>query len=214
MKSALLFIFFLFIGFTITFFLVNKKSSQEIVKPKVTISSEISKFSLERAPSTSLHGEITMLSGDVMWQSRIATEASAITLKQKIQQGESLETGKTGEVSVAFPNMLFEISTDTKLNVIQALPASIVLEQPTGKIKYQTTSSTPLGIRISPVLIESKKGNFTISIDGDDGTVTLYVENGLVTAAYNDSDNISTLQKITEDEVFTFDPSTRTSTTK
>ena len=214
MKAAFLFIFFLIVGFIATFFLINKQTSEEVSKPNVKITRESSKFSLEKAPSTSLHGDITTLTGEVQWQSRIATEASTITQKQSIQQGESLMTGKTGKVSLAFPDMLFNISSSTQLNVIQTLPTSIVLEQPAGKIDFQTTSSTPLSIRTSRILIKSDKGNFSVAIDEDDGMVTISVEDGLVTTAYNDTDNFSTVEKIEADQVLTFDPSTRTSRLK
>jgi len=215
-KTFLLFIFCLVLGSVVTTLIFRHSATDITATPKKTsqATSSESNFSLEKAPSTSLHGDITLLTGDVEWQSRIATEASQITQKQQIQQGESIETGKTGNVSLAFPNMLFELSTDTMLNIIQTLPTSIVLEQPTGKIKYQTTSSTPLSIRTSRILIESRKGSFSVAIDEDDGTVTISVEDGLVTTAYNDTDNFSTVEKIEADQVLTFDPSTRTSSVK
>ncbi len=214
MKSTFIFILFLIVGFFSTFFLINKKTIQEVSKPKVKISNEASKFSLEKAPSITLHGDITLLTGDVKWQSRIATEASTITFKQQVQQGESLETGKTGKVSLAFPNMLFTLSPNSKLNIVQTLPTSIVLEQQTGEIMYQTTSSTLLGVRVSPLLIESQGGEFSITIDEDDGTVKVSVKDGFVTVAYNDSNTISTVEKIEKEQVMTFDPSSRTSTIK
>lgn len=214
MKSAFIFVIFLIVGFISTFFLINKKTSQEVTKPKVKVSQSVSKFSLEKAPSTALHGDITLLTGDVKWQSRVATEASSITIKQRVQQGESLETGPTGTASLAFPSMLFTLSPDTKLNIIQSLPTSIVLEQPKGEIAYQTTSSTLLGIRISPLLIESEGGEFLIYIDEDDGIVTISVKSGVVTTAYNDSDAFSNVEKIEKGQVMTFNPSTRTSTIK
>lgn len=214
MKNVVLFITFLLVGFVLTFFLIYKNTSQKVITPQVKISQEPSKFSLEDAPSTSLHGDITLLSGEVKWQSRTATESSIITLKQKVQQGESLETGKTGKVSVAFPGMLFQLSPTTKLTIIQALPTSMVVEQPSGEIEYQASSSAVLGIRTSPILLESHGGNFSVAIDDGDGTVTISVTSGGVTAAYNDNDNVSTVQKIGKDEVLTFDPSTRTSIIK
>lgn len=214
MKSAFIFIIFLISGFVGTFLLINKKTSQEVTKPKIKISEEVSKFSLEKAPSTSLHADITLLTGEVKWQSRVATESSIITTKQQLYQGESLETGKTGKASLAFPNMLFTLSQDTKLNIIQSLPTSIVLEQQAGEIAYQTTSSTLLGIRISPLLVETQGGEFLISIDEDDGTVTISVKSGIVTTAYNDSDAFSTVEKIEKGQTMTFDPSTRTSSIK
>jgi hypothetical protein len=67
---------------------------------------------------------------------------------------------------------------------------------------------------VAPILIELQEGKFSISIDDEDGTILVSVESGLVTAAYNDSDNISTVETIKKDQVFTFDPSSRTSTIK
>jgi len=211
MKLFLLFIIFFILGFGGTLFLVNTQTSQEVTKPKAKTPIESTKFSIENPPSTSLHGDITLLSGEVKWQSRIASEASTITLKQQIKQGESLFTDTTGKVSIAFPDMLFELSPDTTLNIIQTLPSSTVLEQPKGKIGYQTSSSTPLAIRTYPILTESLGGNFSISIDEDDGTIVISVESGSVAIAYNDSDTISTVHNVKKGETLIFDPSTRTS---
>jgi hypothetical protein len=214
MKSILLFLFFLLVGFGATFLIVNKKTSKDIIQPAKKAVIQSSKFSLEKAPSESLHGDITLLTGEVKWQSRIATEGAKITEKQQIQQGEALMTGDTGKISLAFPNMLFTLAKNSQLNIIQSLPTSMVLEQTKGSVDYQTNSTTPLSIRISPLLIESTNGTFSATYDEDEGTVTISVTEGSVTTAYNDSTNYSTVETTTKGQEFIFDSSSLSSRIK
>ncbi|CAN5148651.1 hypothetical protein BH09PAT1_BH09PAT1_4640 [soil metagenome] len=214
MKSILIFISCIVLGFFIVFFTFSKKATTDIARPKEAKELPISQFSVENPPSNSLHGDITLLSGATKWQSRTATEASVITQKRSIQQGETLLTGDTGNVSVAFPDMLFTLTENSTLNFIQTLPSNVVLEQKEGNITYENTSSNPLAIRVYPMLIEQIQSTAKISIDDDLGTTTIKITTGSATVAYNDSDNISTVEKITAGHTMTFDTSTRTSVIK
>jgi len=214
MKKLLFSIIFFSLGFTVVFFILRRAPSPDLKTSNPKIATESSKFTLEKAPSTSLHADITLLSGDIKWQSRIATEASAIFDKQQIQQGESLTTGSDGNISLAFPNMFFKIFPDSKINIIQSLPTSLVVGQTEGQINYQTTSVTPLSIRIYPLLIVVNNGDLLAEIDSDSGIIMLVVASGSATVAYNDSDNVSTLDKIQAGDSFIFDTSKRTSVIK
>jgi len=214
MRKILFFIIFFSLGFTLVIFVLRRTPSPEPKTSNPKIVTESPEFTLEKAPSTSLHADITLLSGDIKWQSRIATEASAIFDKQQIQQGESLTTGSDGNISLAFPNMFFKIFPNSKINIIQSLPTSLVVGQTEGQINYQTTSVTPLSIRIYPLLIVIKNGDLLTEIDSESGIIMLSVASGSATVAYNDSDNISTLDKIQSGDSFIFDISTRTSVIK
>src|SRR5260370_25910131 len=65
-----------------------------------------SHFSLKKAPSESLVGHIASMSGEVLWESRIATQSSPLSAPQAIQQGEEVDTGKDGLGSISFYNTL------------------------------------------------------------------------------------------------------------
>ena len=110
--------------------------------------------------------------------------------------------------------MFFKIFPDSKINIIQSLPTSLVVGQTEGQINYQTTSVTPLSIRIYPLLIVVNNGDLLAEIDSDSGIIMLVVASGSATVAYNDSDNVSTLDKIQAGDSFIFDTSKRTSVIK
>lgn len=214
MKSLALFFIFLILGFALTYFLIAKKTTSKIVQPSVTQVVPPSKFSLEKAPTASLYGDITSMSGKIKWQSRTATESSVITKIQKIQQGESLETGDDGRVNLAFPHVALTLQPQTTLNVIQTLPQTIVFEQKTGEIIYEDSAPSPIAVRISPVLIQMSDCTCTITKDDTAGTIAIAAVKGSATVAYNDSDNVSTVEKVQAGKTLTFDLSTRTSRIK
>ncbi len=215
MKHVLIFICCIVVGFVGTYLLIAQKTTKDIVKPTSQKSvSNSSRFSLEKAPSLSLHGDITSLSGTVKWQSRTATESSVISSPQLIQQGEIIETDEDGKVSVAFPDMLISLSPSTSLEIVQSLPSDVILEQKEGEIAYSNSSSSPLEIRVSPLLVQSNKNNFIITKDINTGTITVKVLSGTVKAAFNDDENVTTVETIPEKKTFIFDTETRTSRIK
>ena len=211
MKTAGLFFFFLLIGAGLTFFYLTSNAKKEVAKPKKTLPVQTSKFSLESAPTQSLRGNISSLSGEIRWLSRTATESALISTPQKIQQGELIQTGKDGKVSIIFPSISFKLAKNTELEFIQALPFDFVVSQPSGAVEYTNQNANiPLSIRSMHLLMRLTSGKLTVRIDDEEGQIIVDTIEGEVTVAFNDADNITQTLAIPEDQRLTFDDETRT----
>lgn len=213
MKNLLIFILFAFIGLGIVGIIViyPKTASQTNSKQEAKLSFlPQNQFSIINAPSETIRGRIATLSGEVKWQDRVATQASEIVNPQAVQQGEELSTGDNGNLEV-------EISTAVKLKVlpksrisfIQTLPQNVVLSQNQGKIEYQKTGFIPISVRIDKLLLQIEKGEITVSIDETKPVTTIKVLTGLITLAYNDSQNVSNVKQLKEGKQFIFNNTTR-----
>src|SRR5262245_2290273 len=98
MKNVALFCLCLVVGIVLPFLLLKTRPPRVSSTPTLSAIAPLhSKFSLANAPSESLRGNATNILGEVLWTSRVATEAARITTDQTIQQGESLETGKKSQ---------------------------------------------------------------------------------------------------------------------
>jgi hypothetical protein len=208
MKIFLVFIFSILLSAAATFFLTNKPEQQH--KPLVTPQS-VSAFSLEDAPSDSLKGEITTMTGNVFWQSRIATEPAQLTRERDILQGENLITKNTGTLTLSYNNAAeITVSPNSELAVIQTLPANIVLTQKSGIADYHKIGTIPLSVQASNLLINQEKGMMTISIDDVHSSITVNVKEGNVSMAYTDSENTSVVSNVAAGNAFVFDTDLQT----
>ena len=134
MKALLFFLPALALGIAIPLLVVNQTRTYELT-PSRTTPPLHTRFSLSEAPADSLRATITRLSGEVTWESRTASSASPLTAPRILQQGEILTTGQSGTASLTLADTCsITLSPDTELNLIQTLPANIVLEIPLGKI--------------------------------------------------------------------------------
>jgi len=131
MKHIGIFLLSLVVGFlavTGAYLLVTRQHVQ-ILSPVVP-----TKFSLDNPPSQSLVGNISSLSGDILWQSR-TNQQLIITSPQKIQQGETLETGSKGQITIVFTDVAtISAARNTKFSIVQTLPANLVIQQIQGQI--------------------------------------------------------------------------------
>jgi len=208
MKNILLFLCSLFIGVILLLgykTLTLKRNNQ----PVTTSLSKPTQFSLEKAPRDSIRAGILSLSGKVEWQSRTAGTPVSITKPQSIQQGEIITTGENGKVVIKVPAVsLISMSPKTKLNFIQTLPADLVLEQDNGISRYTKTGAVPVSIRSMDLLVTLIDGVSTLSVDMADDSVSVTVEKGSLTAAYNDSQNTSNLTTVNAGDTFVFNDDT------
>lgn len=163
-------------------------------------------FSLLSPPKASLAGKITAITGEVSWESRIATEAAGITKEQPIQQGELVVTGASSAARLVFPAIgEISIGSLSEISTTQTLPESFVLEQTQGSARYSITSDKTISVRSYRILFVLTQGDAVITLDSDKRFITVSVIKGSATAAYNDPDAISTVQNIYPGESFTFD---------
>jgi hypothetical protein len=172
-------------------------------------------FSLEKAPTDSLTGEIASLSGKVAWQSRIAPVAILINSPLKLQQGEEVDTYSDGNATINFPEIAtISASFDTQINYIQTLPGSFVVWQKQGSADYTKTGGIPVSIIALDLLINVGSGESSILVDKDTSKVTVSVKSGLVTAAFNDSSNNTNVVSVKSGKIYVFDDNRKTGVIK
>ncbi|NMB56874.1 hypothetical protein GYA19_02975 [Candidatus Beckwithbacteria bacterium] len=207
--ASFLFAIILFVAYILLF---SSDKTQVLLSPlsvKKTI--DVSNFSLDKAPKDSLQGQISSLNNEVFWQSRIATQASAITVPQMIQQGELLKTGEKGEVKVEFTNVAsVKLGSSSEVNFIQTLPVNLVLEQTQGQVEYQKVGQTPIAVRILHLLIEQDEGKIIIDKIQDEAVIIVKIASGSAKIAFNDLDYNSQVVTLKAGEKFIFDDNTRT----
>lgn len=188
----------------------NKKSTPTpvvMITPMATASGP--NFSLENAPSESLRGQITAMTGNIDWQGRIATEAARITSPISVQQGENLITEAGASMSLSFPNVCdVNISQKTEVDVIQTLPADLVFSQNSGSAEYVKTGDSPVSVRTLNLLTEVGEDSI-ITINPKKPIISLSVKSGSATVAYNDLKYNSHEVTIIAGHTYTFNSGTR-----
>lgn len=213
MKNILLFLLFGFIGITLTLFYFRGYIFPEVsqVNTKVATNNIKEEFSLEKAPTQSLTGNIISFSGSVNWQSRIATQPAQLTTPVSFAQGEKIVTGDNGNLTLELGSgCLITISPKTELSLIQTLPANIVFEQESGTVNYTQIVNTPLTIRSLDLLTQIGSGSANIITDKPEGLVTVEVNKGFVTIGYNDAKFISQVATVEAGRQVIFNDETRT----
>ncbi len=154
------------------------------------------------------------MSGDIGWESRIATTPAKIEKPQTIQQGEKIITGENSSVILNFPQTAdIDIGSDTQLEIVQTLPNSFVFRQTNGAASYEKTGESPVAVRISYLIISLVSDKITVSLDEENQTVTVE-SNGVATVAYNDIDYITNMITLKKNQTFVFDIATRTAITE
>lgn len=202
-KHSVLFLIFFVVGFLGIYFFLKDIPKTRL--PAIREIFESSKFSLLEAPSESLKAEIGSLEGEVMWKNRIAETPTKISTLSKVQQGESLITGDDGWVSLNFlDTALIKLEPQSEVDIVQTLPNNLVFRQISGTVDYQKTSSIPVSVRVSPLLIDVLSTT-EVSIDSDNGRITI---SGVAKVAYNNKANVTQLVEVVQDEPFIFDPNT------
>lgn len=209
MKYVLIFLFPFLITFSAVFFYFRLKDT--ITIPTVSIKKLIgsSDFSLEVAPSESLKGTIATMSGEVKWENRVATEAAVLKNFVGVEQGESLETGKDGVITVQFSDKAkITLGASSHVEIVQTLPVDLVFFQTLGQIEYIKTGDSNVSIRIKHLLIENA-GDIEVLIDKVKPIVQVSVKSGSAKLAYNDSDNISQIVEVLNGETAAFNDDSR-----
>lgn len=169
-----------------------------------------SQFSLTKAPSQSLKGKILDYSGEIFYQSRIATQAAKLTnFNLVVQQGEDYLTKADASLSLLFPNHLqLNLFENTELKIIQTLPKTTVFSQLNGEIKYQTLGEYPISVRTA-FLLTDLKGDVLITRNSENSSVTVKIKSGQARLGYNDLNYKSHTLDLSAGESFIFNYNTR-----
>jgi hypothetical protein len=209
-KNAILFVGSFFTGLVLVIIFSPKtmpKPKQELISPQME---KIASFSAEIPPSNSLKGSVTSLTGNILWQSRIATEAAKIANLTKVQQGEQIKTESDGIVKIEFKDQAkLSVSAKSQLNIVQTIPANFVFAQTEGTVEYERSGEIPLSVRAMHLLIDQDLGDVIVSVNKDDSTVAVNVQKGKVTIAFNDIDLKSNVITVVEGKKYIFDDVSR-----
>lgn len=192
------------------YFLSKKTENTTIPLPEIFPTPKVSSFSLENAPSESLKGQISTMSGEILWQSRISTEEAQISSPQLIQQGEKLETGKKSTLVLNYAGVVnITFSPETAIDIIQTLPSNLVFSQDSGNAEYKNLgSSSVVSVRALSLLVQNG-GDINVSIDPQSPIVTLVVKSGTATVAYNSLGFVSHEFTLSAGRTYTFNDRTR-----
>lgn len=210
MKHLFFFVLCFFIGIT-AIFGYRQYTLRLKIAPIQTPLSEITPFSLSVPPKDSLRGNILSFSGDTLIQAREATEPAVLTGKTTVLQGEEYWTGDASSLEIEFPKTeAISLFANTHVFFVQTLSQSFAVLQDSGEVRYtKLQSKNPFSIRVFHLLVQQNSGILTLRIDDRSELITLSVEKGSVTVAFNDSDNISQVITIAEGNIYTFDDESR-----
>lgn len=215
MKYIFLFIVAVLFGLVITILYTAPKVSptpERVLTPVATQSAMTSSFSLPNAPTESIRGSISTMSGAVNWESRIATQPAKLVVPAPLQQGETLQTGDDGKVEITFPNVVsIKQSAKTQINFIQMLPTNSIISQGYGTTEYIQQGNTPLAVRSFGLLTEIH-GDVVITVDKDEDQVIIDVKTGSIIAAFNDLNYLSNVIPVSAGNEFIYDDDTREET--
>lgn len=208
LKKIFLFTISIIIGLTITVlgYLWDAPRNSQLLKPFFPKTF----FSVANAPSQSLSGDITSMSGNVAWQSRTADYATLINSPVKIRQGEAISTYENGKAVISFPaigNMT--LSPNTQVGFIQTLPANFVVEQKQGISAYNKNGNIPISVSALDLLINIDEGSSTVSVDKDSTNIVVVVNSGSVTVAFNDTNNNTNIVTVNQGEQYLFNDNTK-----
>lgn len=209
MKYLSLFLLFLFIGIGIALgYFFWKKEKATMVMP---ISPKEKRFSIEPPPKESRIGTVSSMSGQILWESRIATKPAEIKDLKQVQQGEKLTTGKDGQTVISFPDAAsITLSPESEIEFIQTLPIHFVFKQTKGKINYLKKGTIPLSVRSLHLLMTFSDCEYVINTDAENHILTLTVKKGSVKAAYNNLQYETQTVVINEGEKYVFNDDKRT----
>jgi len=170
-------------------------------------------FSLENAPSNTLFGKTASASGEVFWQSRVATYATRINSPIKIQQGEEIDTYNNGKIFINFSSVgTISVFSDTQINFIQTLPANFVIEQKKGSVNYEKTGNVPMSVRGLDLLININSGKNTVFVDAKTAKIIVIVQTGSVTLTFNDTGNKTNILTVESGREYIFNNDTKIGT--
>ncbi len=213
-KQVLLGILFFVFGAAIAlglFFRKNHSVPQSVITiGKKEPNFEPTKFSLDEAPSDSIRGNITNLSGDIWYQSRTATEPAQLTEGIPVQQGETWIASDAGKLTVNFnPALTLSLFPKTHVEIIQALPVNLVFKHDQGVGQYQVSGANPVTVRSLNLIANVNEGLFVIDTDPETGTIILSLKTGSAKIGYNSASFDSKVWSLEPGDVFTYNSNTR-----
>ena len=171
---------------------------------------ETTKFSLEQAPSDSIRGQITGMSGEIWWQSRTATEPAKLSEPAIIQQGETLIASESGNITVNFdPAAKLTLFPETKVGIIQTLPLNLVFHQTKGVSQYLVSGASPVTIRSLNLIANIDEGLFVIDTNEETGAIILSLKAGSGQVGYNSPEFDSKVWELEPGDVFEYDSNER-----
>lgn len=171
---------------------------------------EPTKFSLDQAPSDSIKGQITNLTGEIWWQSRTATEPAELKEAIEIQQGETLIASESGNLTIEFsPAATVSLFPETQIEIVQTMPLNLVFNQTKGVGQYQVFGSSPVTVRSLNLIVNLEDGLLVVDTDEETGQIILGLKTGKAKVAYNSPEFDSKVWELEPGDVFEYDSNER-----
>lgn len=189
--------------------------NHSVPEPIITIgkkdrSFEPTHFSLEQAPSDSIKGQITSMTGEIWWQSRTATEPAELKKAIEIQQGEILIASESGNLTVEFsPAATVSLFPETQIEIVQTLPLNLVFNQSKGVGQYKSAGVNQLTIRSLNLIVNLADGLLVVDTDEETGQIILGLKTGKAKVAYNSPEFDSKVWELEPGDVFSYDANER-----
>lgn len=211
MKQSIIFLLAVIVG-TLIMVIAATLTTSKKEKNVITPLSKGKSFSVLNPPSESISGKVMSITGDIDWQSRIATIPATVNDLSSVQQGEEIETQEKTNMAILFPLVgSLTISPNTHLSFVQTLPKNFVITESKGSVTYTKLGQYPLSIRTLHMLT-SLNGRGEVAVDPDNETVTITLIEGDGTVAFNDLDVLSNVVTIQGGDILFYDDKTRTTT--
>ncbi len=209
-----LFGFFLLLGVlaALGFFILSKSSPPSVIPVKTqTGQLPTESFSIANPPTESLKGLVSGMKGTIMWESRVATAPATISTLKEVSQGELLNTGKNGAISLVFSNLAaIEEKSNSSLSIVQTLPSNLVFSQSKGDIVYEKNGDSPLSVRVADGVLLVENGRFEVAVDEKKDQVTIDALQGSAKFGFEDENNVSQVFDIKAGKKFLFDGPSKT----
>lgn len=211
MKNITLFIICFLIGVGIMYGYSQTKTKTIPQIPVIEKQTPIPTFSIESPPSESLKGSIASRSGELLWESRVATQPSELKDTIQIQQGERLITKGKSSVTLHFDHVgSLVFSENADVSFIQTLPIDFVVQQNKGTVQYTINGNTPVSIRIRNALITKLSGVIQIAMKDEESIISISTIQGTAQIGFNNLDYVSQVFTLREGQVYEYNSDERT----
>ena len=208
MKYIAGFLFFFIVGFAISFIYIQSKTA---IPPNVSTEKKeiVQEFSLKNPPPESLIGRVASKSGEILLQPRLATEPASVKNIDKVLQGETIQTGDDGIITVLFDGASsVSLQHNSRIDFAQTIPSQFIYNQRVGTVHYTSNEKGQVSVRILHDLA-NLSSNTEADIAQDSSVITFSVHKGSLQLAFNNLDIVTNTIRIDEGNKYIYNDEER-----
>ncbi len=163
-----------------------------------------------KVPTQAIDGQITNPVGDVVKIARDSTISAQVKTGDSFLPAETLTTHGKSAATITFgDNGVVTLSPWSEVIYSDGIPSSLLLIQDQGTVRYTTSSSSPLQIRIWHALISTVNGSVRITLNTTRHTASVLVLSGSASMAMIDKTNQTRVLSLTEKQTGQINDTTR-----